>query len=63
MRTDECDPLSARKHMGKNGMESALLPKLLTAVMALPVMAARPAACFGMRCFRSDSRIVFYLIM
>lgn len=43
MRTDECDPLSARKHMGKNGMESALLPKLPTAVMALPVMAARPA--------------------
>lgn len=42
MRADECDPLSATKRTGENGMESALLPQLLTAVMAVAVMAAQP---------------------
>lgn len=42
VRADECDPLSATKRTGENGMESALLPQLLTAVMAVAVMAAQP---------------------
>lgn len=47
VRADECDPLSATKRTGENGMESALLPQLLTAVVAVAVMAAQPGLGWG----------------